>query len=68
MDYFDDGTILVTVDVTTYLCMPHYVMLRTLGEVRDKREQKRTSSQQRAQIAEFDLKNEILKINGQIKQ
>ena len=43
-------------------------MLRTLGEVRDKREQKRTSSQQRAQIAEFDLKNEILKSNGQIKQ
>lgn len=43
-------------------------MLRTLGEVHYKREQKRISTQERVQMAEFDLKNKVLELNGQIKQ
>ena len=43
-------------------------MLRTLGEVHHKREQKRISTQERVQMAEFDLKNKVLELNGQIKQ
>ena len=51
--------------------MSLYASLRyakNLGKSTWQRQQKRTSIQQIAQIAEFDLKNEILEINGQIKQ
>ena len=63
-----DNNILLTVDVVgLYPNIPHKAELRTLQEVLDRREEKRTSTEHLVKMVEFMLKNNYFEFNGQVK-
>ena len=69
MGSIPDNAILVTADVTAlYPSIPYDVGLKALREVLDKREQKKISTEDIVQMAEFVLKNNFFEFNGQIEQ
>ena len=64
-----DNAILVTADVVgLYSSVPHKVGIRALKEALDKPEQKKFSTEDFVQMAEFVLKNNFFEFNNQIKQ
>ena len=64
-----DNAVLVTAGVTRlYPSIHHYIGLKRLREVLDKREKKNISTEELVQMAEFVLKSNFFKFNGQIKQ
>ena len=64
-----DNAVLVTAGVTRlYPSIHHYIGLKRLREVLDKREKKNISTEELVQMAVFVLKSNFFKFNGQIKQ
>ena len=63
-----DNNILVTADVVgLYPSIPHKAELRTLQEVLDRREEKKTSTEDLVKMVEFMLNNNYFEFNGQVK-
>ena len=63
-----DNAILVSADVIgLYPSIPHKAGLRALKEVLDRREEKKTSTEDLVKMAEFVLKHNYFKFNGQVK-
>ena len=63
-----DNNILLTVDVVgLYPSIPHKAELRTLQQVLDRREEKRTSTEHLFKMVEFMLNNNYFEFNGQVK-
>ena len=62
-------TLLVTADVVgLYPSIPHEAGLKALKEALDKRENKNMATNDLIRMAEFVLKNNYFKFNGQVKQ
>ena len=62
-------TLLVTADVVgLYPSIPHEAGLKALKEALDKRENKNMATNDLIRMAEFVLKNNNFKFNGQVKQ
>ena len=61
-------TILVTADVVgLYPSIPHKAGLRALKEVLDRREEKKISTEDLVEMAEFVIKNNYFEFNGHVK-
>ena len=64
-----ENAILVTMDVVgLYPSIPHETGLKSLSEVLDKREQNTIATSELIRMADFVLKNNYFKFNGQLKQ
>ena len=64
-----ENFILVTVDVVgLYPSIPHETGLKSPSEVLDKREQNTIATSELIMMADFVLKNNYFKFNGQLKQ